>query len=286
MGCFSSKTIEGENEIAKDVVLYERTATSFNQPRTSVAERVKRNRDLEKSKKKKPKFGPKITVKYDIKAQIGESGKYTKVFRVENKYTKQPFALKLLIKPEGQAAMECEKVILNRIKHKNIVRLSEVIMSDKKRICALVLELITGGNLFERIHEKGMFSERAAVKVLVQMLDGIQYLHGIGITHRGLTLHNVLFYHQGKDSRVVLTDFATAHTRRSADDTLMRGPCGSREYFAPEVVLERQYTQSVDVWAVGVITYAMLAAEFPFPSRDKQAMLLAISRAEYSMDSE
>ncbi|KAA0184132.1 hypothetical protein HAZT_HAZT008211, partial [Hyalella azteca] len=74
--------------------------------------------------------------------------------------------------------------------------------------------------------------------------------------------------------------------QRSTDDIEMRRRCGSCEYMAPEIVKLQSYTQAVDVWAVGVIAYAMMAAEFPFPPHDKQAMFRAIAKAEYSLDSQ
>lgn len=101
----------------------------------------------------------------------------------------------------------------------------------------MVMELATGGELFDRIISRGNFSERDAVKVLVMILQAVQYLHKLGITHRDLKPENLLYYHPGNDSKLLLTDFGLASSQMSGNDTTMQTACGTPEYIAPEVIL-------------------------------------------------
>lgn len=176
----------------------------------NLAEKIKLER-LNKSNKFKTKYDPRITAKYDIKALIGK-GTFSKVVRVENRLTKQPYAIKIIESKEGREAFEAELAILRRVKCPYIIQLVEVFESVDK--IYMVMELATGGDLFDKIMTKGPFSERDAVKVLKMVLEGVKYLHNLGITHRDLKPDNLLYYHPGTDSRLMITDFGLAHTRR------------------------------------------------------------------------
>lgn len=99
----------------------------------------------------------------------------------------------------------------------------------------MVMELATGGELFDRIIARGSFSERDAVKVLGMVLEGVRYLHTLGITHRDLKPENLLYFHPGPDSKILLTDFGLASSARSGSDQTMTMSCGTVEYIAPEV---------------------------------------------------
>ena len=99
----------------------------------------------------------------------------------------------------------------------------------------MVMELATGGELFDRIILRGSFSERDAVKVLQMVLEGVRYLHSLGITHRDLKPENLLYFHAGADSKLLLTDFGLASSQRSGNDVTMSNTCGTPEYIAPEV---------------------------------------------------
>ncbi|XP_042882206.1 serine/threonine-protein kinase H1 homolog isoform X2 [Penaeus japonicus] len=248
----------------------------------NLAEKIKLER-LNKSNKFKTKYDPRITAKYDIKALIGK-GTFSKVVRVENRLTKQPYAIKIIESKEGREAFEAELAILRRVKCPYIIQLVEVFESVDK--IYMVMELATGGDLFDKIMTKGPFSERDAVKVLKMVLEGVKYLHNLGITHRDLKPDNLLYYHPGTDSRLMITDFGLAHTRRSADDLLMNTICGTPEYIAPEMVARRRYTNAVDLWAVGVITYILLRGDFPFFDADRIRLYKKILKGNYNLSDE
>ncbi|KAJ8010288.1 hypothetical protein DPEC_G00073480 [Dallia pectoralis] len=155
------------------------------------------------------KFDPRVTARYDIKALIGR-GSYSRVVRVEHRATRQPFAIKMMEveAEEGREVCESELGVLRRVSHPNVVQLVEVFQSPRR--IYMVLELATGGELFDRVIAKGQFTERDAARALQMALNGVAYLHSLGITHRDLKPENLLYYHPGSDSRLLVTDFGLA----------------------------------------------------------------------------
>ncbi|MGH0118422.1 UNVERIFIED_CONTAM: hypothetical protein FKN15_023358 [Acipenser sinensis] len=200
--------------------------------------------------KYRAKFDSRVTAKYDIKALIGR-GSFSRVVRVEHKSTKQPYAIKMIETRyrEGREVCESELNVLRRVRHTNIIQLIEVFETQER--VYMVMELATGGELFDRIIAKGSFTERDATRVLQMVLDGVKYLHTLGITHRDLKPENLLYYHPGSDSKIMITDFGLASTRKKGDECLMKTTCGTPEYIAPEILVRKPYTNAVDMWALG-----------------------------------
>nr|KAG5696625.1 hypothetical protein BaRGS_034086 [Batillaria attramentaria] len=235
-------------------------------------------RTNKKVKKYRDKFDPRVTAKYDIKALIGR-GSFSRVVRVEHRMTKQPYAIKMIDRIQGKEVFEAELNVLRRVRHCYIIQLVEVFETPEK--VYMVMELATGGELFDRIIAKGSFTERDAVRVLRMVLEGVQYLHGLGIAHRDLKPENLLYYHPGHDSKIMITDFGLSHMM-SGPDNLMRTTCGTPEYIAPEILARKQYNVQVDLWAIGVITYILLSGTMPFDDENRTRLYRIILKAKYS----
>lgn len=231
-----------------------------------------------KVKKYRDKFDPRVTAKYDIKALIGR-GSFSRVVRVEHRVTKQPYAIKMIDRLQGKEVFESELNVLRRVRHQYIIQLVEVFEAPEK--VYMVMELATGGELFDRIIAKGSFTERDATRVLNMVLDGVRYLHELGITHRDLKPENLLYYHPGHDSKIMITDFGLSALRKGPDD-FMRTTCGTPEYIAPEILARKPYTCQVDLWAVGVITYILLSGTMPFDDENRTRLYRLILKAKYS----
>lgn len=238
----------------------------------------------QQQQKYKGKCDTKISAKYEIKALIGK-GTFSRVVRVEHRVTKQPYAMKVIDCRRGRELFDAELSTLRRVRHPNVIQLIEVLETPNR--IYLVMELATGGDLFDRIVSRGFFTEREAIRVLKMVLDGVRYLHGLGITHRDLKPDNLLYYHPGNDSRLMITDFGLACTRRSGGgNSFMYTACGTPEYISPEIVTRRPYTSAVDLWAIGVIAYILLAGTFPFDDDNTTRLYKKILRASYSFSGE
>ncbi|XP_062860189.1 serine/threonine-protein kinase H1 homolog [Trichomycterus rosablanca] len=231
------------------------------------------------------KFDPRVTAKYEIKALIGR-GSFSRVVRVEHKGTRQPFAIKMIETRcrEGREVCESELRVLRRVRHTNIIQLMEVFETAER--VYMVMELATGGELFDRIIARGSFTERDATRVLRMVLDGVRYLHMLGITHRDLKPENLLYYHPGADSKIMITDFGLASTRKKGDECMMKTTCGTPEYIAPEILVRKPYTNAVDMWALGVISYILLSGTMPFEDDNRMRLYRQILKGKYSFSGE
>ena len=128
--------------------------------------------------------------------------------------------------------------------------------------------MCTGGELFDRIiaktqSDEGHFSEKDAAKLVRDILDAIRYCHDVkGIVHRDLKPENFLFLTEAEDSPVKIIDFGLSR-HDDAEYGIMQTKVGTPYYVAPEV-LRREYTNSCDIWSIGVITYILLCGYPPF----------------------
>merc|ERR1712000_4200 len=121
----------------------------------------------------------------------------------------------------------------------------------------------TGGELFDRIIEKGSYTEQEARQVTRDMIRGIEYLHSLGIVHRDLKPENLLFSDPSPKARLKVTDFGLSKVMENSS-TVLQTQCGTPAYVAPEVLLGEGYGPEVDMWGAGVIMYIILSGTAPF----------------------
>ncbi|XP_058280262.1 death-associated protein kinase 2-like isoform X3 [Hirundo rustica] len=154
-----------------------------------------------------------------------------------------------------RAQVEREVAILRRLRHPNIMQLHELFTSRAEVV--LVLELISGGELFDFIAEKEMLSEEEAIEFLGQILCGVEYMHARLIAHFDLKPENIML--QEKDvpkPRIKIIDFGLA--QQLEDGITFRSLCGTPQYIAPEVVNYEPLSPATDMWSIGVITYILV----------------------------
>ncbi|MBW0489310.1 hypothetical protein O181_029025 [Austropuccinia psidii MF-1] len=151
--------------------------------------------------------------------------------------------------------------VLKLVKHPNIVRLYDVIETEK--YIGIVLEYASGGELFDHILAHRYLKEKDASQLFAQLISGVTYLHNKKIVHRDLKLENLLL---DRNRNIIITDFGFANRFEDRSNDLMATSCGSPCYAAPELVVQdgRYVGSQVDVWSCGVILYAMLAGYLPF----------------------
>ena len=201
-------------------------------------------------------------------------------------------AIKVIKKPSSRRAVErvellrAEVQILRSIQHPNIVRLYDVYESPNRLY--LVMELLTGGELFDRIVGLGKFSEDDARYFTFKMLNAVLYLHDRNICHRDLKPENILLATPEPDAELKITDFGLSKISALPDDFLMTTRCGTPGYVAPEVLAQevthgelRRYGTSCDCWSVGVIVYILLSAAPPFYGKTDAEMNRRIKQGQY-----
>jgi len=132
--------------------------------------------------------------------------------------------------------------------------------------------------------KRGKFVERDASSIVKQILNGLGYLHAMGVAHRDLKPENLLCAppQEGESvGRTVLADFGLAKVFGRGE--LLRTHCGTPSYAAPEIVRgDKMYDKSVDMWSLGVITYVLLCGFFPFFDPEPEVMKKKILNAEFS----
>lgn len=175
-------------------------------------------------------------------------------------------AVKIILKKnvKGNDQMVLDELdMLQRLRHPHIVRFVDWFESRDKYY--IVTQLATGGELFDRICEKGKFTEKDASQTIRQVLEAVNYLHENNVVHRDLKPENLLYISKSEDSGLVLADFGIAK-HLDTPDGMLKTMAGSFGYAAPEVMLKKGHSKPVDMWSMGVITYTLLCGYSPFRS--------------------
>jgi len=188
--------------------------------------------------------------------------------------------VKIIKKPKGSklAIIKSEVDILKSVEHPYIVRCFDAIDSPDKMY--LVMEIMKGGELFDRIVDKGHFTEADAAGVTAKLFSAIKYLHDKNIAHRDLKPENLLMADDTPESEVKITDFGLS---KAFDEQtqVMQTPCGTPGYIAPEVLVMKGYDKQCDVWSLGVIVYILLCGFPPFYADNDAQLFEKIKRGEY-----
>ncbi|RMB99307.1 hypothetical protein DUI87_24040 [Hirundo rustica rustica] len=169
---------------------------------------------------------------------------------------------------------------LGSIKHENIVTLEDIYESTTHFY--LVMQLVSGGELFDRILERGVYTEKDASLVIHQVLTAVKYLHENGIVHRDLKPENLLYLTPEENSKIMITDFGLSKMEQNG---IMSTACGTPGYVAPEVLAQKPYSKAVDCWSIGVITYILLCGYPPFYEETESKLFEKIKEGYYEFES-
>ena len=233
---------------------------------------------------------PKHVGKYEIHKTLGE-GTFGKVKKALNTETQEWVAIKVLDKEKIQkqnmgAQVKKEISIMKMVRHVHVVSLKEVLASRTKIF--IVLELVTGGELFDKIVEQGKFNETTARKYFHQLVAGTAYCHKQGVCHRDLKPENLLL---DLHENLKISDFGLSSLYEQAAGetdraTLLHTTCGTPNYVAPEVLADKGYDGAqADTWSIGVILFVFLAGYLPFDEATMSALFRKIQKAEFAYPS-
>uniref|UniRef100_A0A8C9ZJV5 Calcium/calmodulin-dependent protein kinase 1Da n=1 Tax=Sander lucioperca TaxID=283035 RepID=A0A8C9ZJV5_SANLU len=219
---------------------------------------------------------------FDFKEVLG-TGAFSEVVLAQEKLTGRMFAVKCIPKKAlkgKESSIENEIAVLRKIKHENIVALEDIHESPDHLY--LIMQLVSGGELFDRIVEKGFYTEKDASTLIRQVLDAVNYLHKMGIVHRDLKPENLLYFNPQDESKIMISDFGLSKMEGSGD--VMSTACGTPGYVAPEVLAQKPYSKAVDCWSIGVIAYILLCGYPPFYDENDSKLFEQILKADYEFD--
>jgi len=246
----------------------------------------------------KPKPAPKIEFnnipnkheikygRYEMLKHLG-TGSFATVHLAKDMKTGDLVAMKFIDKvnfvgPEASSIYE-EIKLMKSINHKNIVKLIDVI--ETSTVLCIVMEYCENGELYDLIVDNFQsFTMEDKKKIFKELVEAVKYLHENNISHRDLKVENVLL---DKDNNVKLADFNLA--TRFKPNELFTHRCGSEEYTSPEIVTRKAYDpQKTDIWALGIILYAINVGHLPFYHKNGeriQSMYHRIAMVNYKFPS-
>jgi 5'-AMP-activated protein kinase catalytic alpha subunit len=204
-----------------------------------------------------------------LKDKLGE-GTFGIVRLGINKQTNEKVAIKIMdklkiLQYEDKTRVEREIKILKCLRHPNIVHLYNVIQSDKS--IYLIMEYISGKELFDYITTKKKLDEIEACKFYQQIISGIEYMNKLKIVHRDIKPENLLL--DDKNINLKIVDFGLSNIYNNKNNQLLKSACGSPSYAAPEMLNGKEYKASkVDIWSSGIVLFAMICGFLPFENED------------------
>ncbi|KAF8036525.1 hypothetical protein BT93_C2296 [Corymbia citriodora subsp. variegata] len=219
--------------------------------------------------------------KYQLGRTIGE-GTFAKVKFAQNLDTGDSVAIKIMAKSTILEHRMVDQIrreisITKIVRHPNIVRLHEVLASRTK--IYIILEFVTGGELFDQIVHKGRLPENLCRKYFQQLIDAVAHCHSKGVYHRDLKPENLLLDFHGN---LKVSDFGLSALPQQGVG-LLHTTCGTPNYVAPEVLGQQGYDgAAADIWSCGVILFVIMAGYLPFDEVDLPSLYKKVNAAEFS----
>ena len=207
---------------------------------------------------------------YKIKGNLGK-GKFGLVKLGEHKESGRQVAIKIINK-EVIEGMELERIkseidILKIAKHPNIIKLYDVFENEK--YIYIIMEYCAGGDLFNYIEKRDFkIKESRAAEIVHKLCTAVYFLHQYGIIHRDLKPENILMTDITDDADIRLVDFGLG--KMIGPGEKCDEPFGTFSYVAPEVLQEKPYDFKVDLFAIGIITYLLVAGFLPFDDENSE----------------
>ncbi|KAF6216846.1 hypothetical protein GE061_001196 [Apolygus lucorum] len=218
---------------------------------------------------------------YDLEAEIGR-GKFGTVYLCREKATNLSLAAKFvgIQRRQDRKNVEREVEIMRTLQHPRLIQLYDAFETDNTMV--VVLELIEGGELFERvIGDDFILTEKACTIFMRQICEGVAFIHKNNIIHLDLKPENILCLTK-TGNRIKIIDFGLA--RHYEPGSKLQVLFGTPEFVAPEVVNFDQISPATDMWSVGVICYVLLSGLSPFMGDTDVETMTNVTLSRYDFD--
>ncbi|XP_052202314.1 calcium-dependent protein kinase 29-like [Diospyros lotus] len=225
-----------------------------------------------------------ITKFYNIDKELGR-GQFGITYLCTEKASRRNYACKSISKQKLTSSSEIEDVrrevsIMQHLNGQpNIVGFKGA-YEDKNNL-NLVMELCSGGELFDRITARGSYTEKEAARIARQIVNVVHICHFMGVMHRDLKPENFLFVSRDKDAPLKAIDFGLSVFIERGK--VYKDIVGTAYYIAPEV-LKQNYGKEIDVWSAGVILYILLSGVPPFWAENEKDIFEAILKGQVDLE--
>jgi serine/threonine-protein kinase len=225
-------------------------------------------------------IGATLDGRYELVAHLATGGMGA-VFRARHVHLRKDVAVKVL-RPDLTSSAEIverfrrEAEIASALEHDNIVRVTDFGRSAEGYLF-LVMELLSGESLFDRLRREGFLPPEEAVPILWQVCAGLEAAHALGVVHRDLKPENVFLARSGTGREVAkILDFGIAKIADPASGSATQTGIvvGTPEYLSPEQAMGTAVDARADLYAVGLIAWRMLAGRHPFKAEEPRALLM------------
>lgn len=219
---------------------------------------------------------------YEVKGKIhrGSAGVVNECY---SKIYDKKYAVKIIKRDdETDEQVLHEVAIMNQLNHDNLVGVVDYYEEDDFHY--IVMELMDGGDVFDRIIDLNNYTEKDARDLAKILLGSVEYMHKSGVVHRDIKPQNILLESKDSNCAIKVGDFGFAkivHTPKS-----LTARCGTPSYVAPEILKNQPYDQSCDMWSVGVVLYVMLCGYTPFMEENQEKMFERIKLGDWKFDSD
>lgn len=218
-----------------------------------------------------------------IKGKLIGKGKISNCFEFINQENYEFLAGKIipkinLLNSKDKQNVNNEIEILNSINHENIISLKDSFEDDKNWY--LITELFRNKTLQDLLNRRVILTELEVKYYIIQIINGIQYLHNRNIIHRNINLSNIFI---SDDMKIKLGGFSYCRKLKSKDKKFYK-ICGDDiNYIAPEILEEKNgYSFEIDIWSLGIILYTLIIGKTPFETNEKEDTFWNIKHNNYS----